>query len=1182
MLAGGLFVLYLAFGYLAVNPLAQRLLPWVGDNLLASRLTVGEVRFDPLSLELTVNELRLSRRDGGALAGFGRLVVDLQADSLFRFAWHLRDIVITRPEVRVETGKDGRLNWAELLAALNKDSQPSGTMPRVVIDRLRIADGRVQYAELNRAQPFHTALSPLALELGHFSTLPEDRGDYQVAADLAGIGGKLRWKGNLGVNPLASAGAIDVQGLKLASLLALARQPDLPLTLSGGELGVRVDYDFALVAGKKAPFPQLRLRQLGVTVANLEGALNPRTSLALQSLRTTLPDLRLQLDDQAQLQVAPFDVSASGLQLRQGDAPLFVLPQAEIQQLAFDATERRLGIGRVTMKEGALQATRAKDGTLDWLQALPVATAGDPAPAKADAKTDAKTDAKASAKASAKPAASAPASRPFRVELAELRIEGWKLALHDQSFVQPLHAAIGRIDAGLRASIGEDGLRVAALSAELGALSLQADGQRQPLATLARIALAGGELDLQGRSASLSELSVSGLQTSVVRQADQTLNWQAVLQPAQTPARAAPPAAPAAPTGADWRLALERLRLDKLNLHVEDRSLLQPMAVDVQDAALDARGVSLDPRRPMALTAKLALRQGGQLDVRGKLSAAPLRGDLQMALTGLQLKPYSPYLSQFVMVNLTRGQAALKGKLSFSAAKAFSARFNGGFDVSALEIAKESDGTAFLSWDTLASDSLSVSLAPNRVQLNELRIVHPTARLIIHEDKTINLQRLLRPPPAAAPAKPAVIAAAAPVKANAAAAPAGSGDFSLALERIRVADADLEFADLSLRPQFGAHIHYLNGVINGLSTDPAAVAQVELDGKVDDYGSARVRGSVQPFRATEFTDLKVEFRNLEMNRLTPYSGKFAGRKIDAGKLSVDLEYRLKQRQLIGENKVVLNNIRLGERVDSREAMNLPLDLAIAILEDSDGVIDLDLPVTGSLDDPKFSYGAIIWKAIVNVVQKIVTAPFRAIGKMLGISADKLEAIAFDPGSAALAPPEQEKLASVAGALAKRPALQLQLVPAFDPAADKAALQELATRRDVAAELGMKLAAGEPIGPIDLANVKVQTAIDNLLKDRSGQKRNLKVLDSVKDYFRKTKPEDLPAYAAQLEKLKATVKVGDPELAALAGARAQAVRAYLTSAGGLDGARVSIGEPVMAKGDGKSVGLTMALGAGGTR
>ncbi len=237
-----------------------------------------------------------------------------------------------------------------------------------------------------------------------------------------------------------------------------------------------------------------------------------------------------------------------------------------------------------------------------------------------------------------------------------------------------------------------------------------------------------------------------------------------------------------------------------------------------------------------------------------------------------------------------------------------------------------------------------------------------------------------------------------------------------------------------------------------------------------------------------------------MNRLTPYSGKFAGRTVDSGKLSVDLEYKLKQRQLAGENKFVIHKITLGERVDSREALNLPLDLAIALLEDSNGVIDIDLPITGSLDDPQFSYGKIIWKAIFNVLEKVVTAPFRAIGKLLGISADKFEAIGFDPGSAALAPPELEKLKFVADAPARRPALVLQVVPAIDAAADRAALQELATRRDVAAEL-----------------------------------------------------------------------------AALAAARAQAIRARLIEAGALDRSRVTVGDAVKIAGGGTSVAVTMTLG-----
>jgi hypothetical protein len=378
-------------------------------------------------------------------------------------------------------------------------------------------------------------------------------------------------------------------------------------------------------------------------------------------------------------------------------------------------------------------------------------------------------------------------------------------------------------------------------------------------------------------------------------------------------------------------------------------------------------------------------------------------------------------------------------------------------------------------------------------------------------------------------------------------------------------------------PQFGTHVHTLGGVINGLSTDPASAAQVELDGKVDDYGSARVRGALQPFRATENTDLKVAFRNLEMNRLTPYSGKFAGRKIDSGKMSVDLEYKIKNRQLSGENKFVINTLKLGERVESKDAVNLPLDLAITLLEDSNGIIDLDLPISGSLDDPQFSYGKIVWKAIVNVIGKVVTAPFRALGKLLGINSEKLEAIAFDPGESGLLPPEQEKLKLLADAMAKKTALVLRISPAFDPAADKAALQEQATRRAVLKEMGLTLKDGEQPGPVDLNNVKVQTAVENLHKDLKGESRSLKAVDAVRDYFRKPKPEELPRYEAMLKELRDAAKVADGELQALAKSRAEAIRDYLTGKGGLAAERVTLAETDKTSGGGKAVPLKLELG-----
>jgi len=405
--------------------------------------------------------------------------------------------------------------------------------------------------------------------------------------------------------------------------------------------------------------------------------------------------------------------------------------------------------------------------------------------------------------------------------------------------------------------------------------------------------------------------------------------------------------------------------------------------------------------------------------------------------------------------------------------------------------------------------------------------------------------------------------------------------------------ANAEFADLSLTPQFGTNMHHLGGVVTGLSTDPATTAQVELDGKVDDFGSARIRGSIQPFRATDFTDLKLTFRNLEMTNLTPYSGKFAGRKIDSGKLSVDLEYKVKQRQLSGENKFVINKLKLGERVDSPDAFKLPLDLAIALLEDSNGIIDLDLPVSGSLDDPQFSYGKIIWKAIVNVLTSLVTAPFRALGKLLGISSEKLEAMDFDPGSSALLPPEQEKLKTLAEALAKRPALSLTLEPGYDPEVDRRALQERTMRREAAVVAGIKLAPGEAPGPVDVNHYKIQTWLEDRYAENAGKEDYKKLRASYRDkdagvmeselverLARRFKTRDEgPAsvfHTELLERLTRQTKIDEAALLKLAEARGQVMREALIKRG-LDENRVSVATPIQQTAKDQLVGSKMSLG-----
>lgn len=1147
-IVAGLLALYLALGYFAVDPLAKKLLPWFAENKLASRITVERVEFDPLRLTLTVENLRLARLNGQPLAGLGKLHVDLEADGLFRRAWHLWDIRLTRPSAHLEIGRDGKLNWAELIAKLNEDKEPDdGTIPRVLLDHILIEQGSVHYAERNRVTPFVTELSPLALELDGFSTLPQDRGDYLIAARMPDQGATLRWKGTFGANPVSSAGEIQLHGLKLTKLAQAIRKETLPVTVTAGELGATLQYDFAMVnvPNQPEPKPQALLSQVALTLTHLAAELNPHTQLSLEQANARLPQLDLALHAGGRIHMQGLQLQADKLALTQQGRRLLALNRLNVSDIAYAVSDNKLDIAQILLEQGEIAALRDKDGVFDWLTAGP-----DTSPSPAEAPTE-----------------TAPPPTPFRFNIGSIRLQQWKAEFQDHTFVKPLRLGVDNIDIALAVRDDGKGIAVDGIEAGLGKLALHSPLAQQPVARLADIKLAQGVVTLEDRTVKLPAITLSGLETSVAIDAQKAINWLAILE--TVPARPAPVPAttPAAPAPA-WNVALDALRLENATLRVEDKSQGTPIALDIQNGQVELRNASLDLAKPIPVKAGFRIKQGGRFDTDGKLALAPLKGDLNLKLDGLPLAPFSPYLNRHALLKLTGGAATARGKLSLKPAKALSAQFKGGFTVRDLEITEESDNRPFLRWKSVSTSSLQFGLAPNRVHMDELRVEHLVGSLIIFEDRTMNVQRMLRTAAnGTPPAQPAPSAGS-----------ADQGDpFPVSVNRLSIADADLEFADLSLVPQFGTHVHTLSGVINGLSTDPASAAQVELDGKVDDYGSARVRGALQPFRATENTDLNVSFRNLEMNRLTPYSGKFAGRKIDSGKMSVDLEYKIKNRQLSGENKFVINTLKLGERVESKDAVDLPLDLAITLLEDSNGIIDLDLPISGSLDDPQFSYGKIVWKAIVNVIGKVVTAPFRALGKLLGINSEKLEAIAFDPGENGLLPPEQEKLKLLADAMAKKTALVLRITPAFDPAADKAALQEQATRRAVLKEMGLTLKEGEQPGPVDLNNVKVQTAVENLHKDLKGESRSLKAVDAVRDYFRKPKPEDLPRYEAMLKALKEAAKVQDSDLQALAKARAEAIREYLTGKGGLAAERVTLAEIDKTSGNGKAVQLKMELG-----
>jgi uncharacterized protein involved in outer membrane biogenesis len=692
------------------------------------------------------------------------------------------------------------------------------------------------------------------------------------------------------------------------------------------------------------------------------------------------------------------------------------------------------------------------------------------------------------------------------------------------------------------------------LAARIADFRLRASGGGEPLLTLDAVEASDGSFDLQERRIAIGSVRLKGGGLALVRRADGRLNLQELL--AAEAAAPAPQPAPAAPAAAPWHYRVGRVAMTDFRASFRDQGVTPAADLVMQDIDIAVDGISDNLKAAWPVRASLRARDGGNLEAVGKVIVGEPLADLQVKLADLSLKPVQPYLGASTTLKIADGQLGGEGRLLYNAK---GADYQGTAAVRNLALSEGEHDNAFLRWKALSTRKLAVSAS--RLAIADLLLDGLDTRLLIDADKSTNLSRIVRKPSGEAPAREARTAS--PAK-----------PYDVAIDRLRITNGQLEFADNSLALPFGTHINNLHGSLDGLGTSRGAPGQIELDGEVDDYGLARAFGEIDLFKPTEFTDVKVTFRNVEMTRLTPYSATFAGRRIDSGKLSLDLEYKIDKQQLSGDNLVVMDTLKLGERVESPQAKNLPLDLAIAILQDSDGRIDLGLPVSGNLDDPEFSYGQIVWKAFVNVIGKIVTSPFRALGSLFA-GEDGLDNVVFEAGQARLTAPEREKLTRLAGALGKRPRLALAIHGVYAEA-DRLALQDLQLRRALSAKLDRPVDDETDPGPMATDEPGVQAALESLYAGRFGGAE----LAALREGFRQVNPEraaeagkdrmmsrlaglfrekralseaelaqlkDADLHAVLYDRLRAKEAVADERLRTLARARGEAALAVLLAA-----------------------------------
>ncbi|MBC3474966.1 DUF748 domain-containing protein [Pseudomonas taiwanensis] len=563
-------------------------------------------------------------------------------------------------------------------------------------------------------------------------------------------------------------------------------------------------------------------------------------------------------------------------------------------------------------------------------------------------------------------------------------------------------------------------------SVRVAPFAIKAPDGRQ-LARLANLEVSDTSIDLAKQLVTVGKVRSEQLETWAAREKDGQLDWQKLFasQPAKaTPQEKAEPAA-AEPTPEEkatkepakpWQVLLKDVQLRNYSVHLADRSQPEPVALDVGPLNLDLQGFDSLNQSPFTLKLDTGVGKQGKLQAAGQVNLAPVSAKLDVSTRDIDLRVAQSYISPFIRLELRSGMLGSDLKVDLKSTEPLAFTVAGKAQVSQLHTLDTIKNRDFVKWQQVNVDGLSY-VHGDALAIDKVTLLQPYARFIINEDRTTNIDDLLIPQPANAPA-------------SAKAKPAGGGSdkpLGIHIGQIDINDGSANFADLTLTPNFATAIQQLNGQIGTIDNRRPSPAKVDIKGKVDRYAPVTIKGALNPFNPLASLDIATSFKRVELTTLTPYSGKFAGFRIRKGRLNLDLHYLITNGQLKAENKVVVEQLQLGEKVDSPDAVDLPIRLAVALLKDTEGKISIELPVAGDLNNPQFSVMPIVWQTLRNLVLRAAQAPFKFIGGLIaGGGAEDLGSVAFAPGSSELSADAQAALDKLSAALKQRPELRLEI------------------------------------------------------------------------------------------------------------------------------------------------------------
>ncbi|VWC44246.1 DUF748 domain-containing protein [Burkholderia lata] len=1203
-------VLFGLLGFFAAPPLIRHIAEQQLSKQLDRPATIQRIALNPYTLNLEADGIHLGDKGGqGDFIDIAKLVVRPSWSSLFRGAPIVNEVRLDSPRFHIVRYDAQRFNFTDLIEKFSTPSpKPESKPTQFSVSNIQVNNGRIDFDDrlLNEKH----VVDNWTLGIPYIATLASKTDIFvqpKLRARFDGSPIAIDGKTKPFAQSRESEIALKFDGLDVPKLISYV-PAKLPVAVTSGLLSSDLKVNFVMsgetpalrVSGTvdlndakvtdHASAPLFAARSVHVAAASLEPL---RNAMHFDEIRIDQPVVDLSRDKQGVLNVeklaaqpAAASKAAEGKPAASGAAAASAAAEATASGAKAEADAKEAPPLDLTIRHFAIDG-----GTVnvdDRVPATPTALSLTKLAATLDGfSMQGKTPAKYTLSTSLSRGGDVTAEGTFnlaekqvesKLTVAALALPALQPYLGEATRARVLDGTLGAT-VNAKADWGKTPLaaQVADSTVSLKSLKIATPDAKAAAIVLPDASAKIAKVDVATRTAEIASVDVSGLALDVQRLKDGKIDLAALAEPAQasvpkrTVARKAEAAAPS------WHYRIDALNVKDSSANFTDLTTPRPVKLAIKPLDLSVQKISDDMTKPLPVQLKATLNRKGSLNVTGDVTAQPLKLGLKINGNRLDAAAFEPYFGSALNATIASALLNAQGNLTFAQVKdAPRATYRGDVALVDVRMLDKATSDPFAGWRSLALTNLKANYDEKGTDVDAARVTFSNfyGRVLLDAQGRLNLkdvvakqsgpaQSLTRDAskgepvplspqaasaPAVAPQASAPAAASAPVVVKAATPP--QNPVRMHFGELLLQNGRVTYTDNFIKPNYTANLVAIKGTVGAFGTDSTTSAPVDVAANLAGNGPISIKGSVNPLIDKPALDLTATAHDIELTNLTPYSAKYAGYPITKGKLNVDLHYALENDQLKANNHIFIDQLTFGDHVENDTATKLPVKLAISLLKNTRGQIDVNLPVSGSLSNPEFSVGGLIWRAVLNLIAKAVTSPFSLLAHAFGSGGEDLGYVEFAPGSYQLDDAQQKKLDTVVKMLTEKPSIRLDLIGRVDPTKDTSGLGDAYVDRLVRQQkLKDVVGQGESIDPM---SVKVEPAEYSKYLTRAYKAADFKKPRNLIGLQKSLPDADMKKALAE------HAPADDNALRALAQQRAQAVRQYLD--GKIDSSRVFVVAP----------------------